>query len=233
MSQIRIHQIGDHVYVRDVQYEWLPAIVEDVQEHKVLVRIVLPKDWLKTTIRQDTTHDDDDHNDEDDNNNISQPQTIVDVVDGEQRWVKLVDYFNHHLPFQNWEDNDGDDATDENYKTTGCNDMSQLQHINEAELLYQIKKRYCSLDQPYTRITTAPVNSSSSSSNPMNNKTTTMMVAVNPCRYIPSLYTIEKQQYYIQYYMKRQQQHQSSCSYVSCDGTSYDLQICKSDEIIC
>jgi myosin heavy subunit len=225
MSQIRIHPIGDHVYVRDVQYEWLPAIVEDVKEHEVLVRITLPNDWVKTTIRRngskaeeiDNGDGDNSHN-KFDNKNIDHHK-VVDVIDGEKRWVKLAEYFNHHLPLQNW---DEDDTTTS--ATKGSNDMSQLRHINEAELLYQIKKRYCSLDQPYTRITTLTANSSNIA------KTTNMMVmvAVNPCRYIPSLYTIEKQRYYIQYYMEQQQQQQQqkelprpSSPFVTTDGTSH------------
>ena len=180
MSQMRKHQIGEHVYVRDVQCEWLPAVVEDVKEHEVLVRIDLPDDWQKTTIQHDTANTNVDSNDDadekisDDNHSEG-----VDIVNGDQRWEKLADYFNHHLPMQNWNDVDVDDDDDQTAKR--CHDMSQLQHINEAELLYQIKKRYCSYDQPYTRITTAPCNSNTPET------TTMMMVAVNPCRYIPTL----------------------------------------------
>lgn len=210
MSQVRVHQIGDRVYVRDVQYEWLPAIVEDVQEHEVLVRITLPDDWYKTTIRHDTINNNDDGVDnveeerDDEHVNHTIHRKGIDVIDGEQRWEKLVDYFNHHLPLQN-KDNVHDD---ENEKTKGCHDMSRLLYINEAELLYQIKRRYCSFDQPYTRITTAPSSSGSMS-------TTVMMVAVNPCRYIPSLYTIEKQQYYINLYINQPKQ-----TIISSNGTS-------------
>lgn len=216
MSQIQIHRIGDHVYVRDELYEWLPAVVDDVQEHEVLVRIVLPKDWRNTTIRHDTTKHD--NGDEDDEKYISNKQKVADLLEDEQRWEKLVDYFNHHLPFQNRDDNvDDTSAADENHTMNVCNDMSQLRNINEAELLYQIKKRHCSMDQPYTRITTSPSNTTSnSSSSSRSDVTTTMLVAVNPCRYIPSLYTMEKQQYYIQHYKKQQQ---SLNSYVSSNGT--------------
>ena len=216
MSQIQIHRIGDHVYVRDELYEWLPAVVDDVQEHEVLVRIVLPKDWRNTTIRHDTTKHD--NGDEDDEKYISNKQKVADLLEDEQRWEKLVDYFNHHLPFQNRDVDNVDDtsATDENHTMNVCNDMSQLRNINEAELLYQIKKRHCSMDQPYTRITTSPSNTTSNSSSSRSDVTTTMLVAVNPCRYIPSLYTMEKQQYYIQHYKKQQQ---SLNSYVSSNGT--------------
>ena len=72
------------------------------------------------------------------------------------------------------------------------------------------------MDQPYTRITTSPSNTTSNSSSSRSDVTTTMLVAVNPCRYIPSLYTMEKQQYYIQHYKKQQQ---SLNSYVSSNGT--------------
>ena len=225
MSQILIHQIGDHVYVRDVQYEWLPAIVDDVQEHQVLVRIVLPKDWVETTVRRDITDDDDDnnnqsHDDDNDNTDMSHLNKTIDVVDGEQRWVKLVDYYNHHLPLQNWDDNTDENTTGENNVTKGCNDMSKLRYINEAELLYQIKKQYCSLDQPYTRITTTPTDASHNVNHGTTETTTMMIVAVNPCRYIPSLYTIEKQQHYIQFYTPmKQRQHPPSSSFVSSDGT--------------
>ena len=205
MSQVRVHQIGDRVYVRDVQYEWLPAIVQDVQEHEVFVRIALPDDWYTTTTRHDDTtnyNKDNDNDGYDDNvNHNNHHEEVIDVVDGEQRWEKLVDYFNHHLPEQNRDDDDDD------LKTKRCNDLSQLPFINEAELLYQIKKRHCSFDQPYTRVTTAPPSSSD-----MKMSTTMMMVAVNPCRHIPSLYTIEKQQYYINLYVNQSKQPLNSIS---------------------
>jgi hypothetical protein len=228
MSQICIHQNGDRVYIRDVQCEWLPGIVEEVKEHEVLVRITLPKDWMKTTIYLDTTInnsnvDDIDTNQKDnDNNNMNHRHKVVVDDDGEKRWVKLVDYFNHHLPFQNWDDNsksNNENVEPHETQQPDCNndDMSQLQYIHEAELLYQIKKRYCSIhQQPYTRITTATTATSKSSITSTTNTTMMIMVAVNPCRYIPSLYTTEKQQFYIQYYMNKQQQ--SSSRFVSSEG---------------
>ena len=153
---VHTHHIGDHVYIRDHHYEWLPAIVLDVKEHEVLVRVVRPSDWKTTTIlRPDDDQDDD-----------------------EPRWEPLVNYVNHHLPIR-----DHDHDANHNNNSSSSSDLSQLRYIHEAALLYHIKERHARFHQPYTRITTT--------------KSTMMMVAVNPGRYVPSWYTIEKQQYYI------------------------------------
>jgi myosin heavy subunit len=160
---VPIHQKGDHVYVRDTQYAWLPAIVEDVKEHTVLIRINLPKDWDELTVQHTQTEDD---------NDSQTNQTLH----GEQRWEQLNQYHNHHLPMQ---------CT----IRRGCDDLNTIQHVHEAEILYQIKERYCSMDQPYTRIALHTEDNNTGNS--------IMIVAVNPCRHIPSLYTVEQQQLYL------------------------------------
>jgi myosin heavy subunit len=64
-----------------------------------------------------------------------------------------------------------------------CRDMAELTHLHEAEILYQIKQRHCVADKPYTRVGD-------------------MMVAMNPCRWIHSLYTVEQQNFYFEHFAK-------------------------------
>jgi myosin heavy subunit len=115
----------DRVYVRDDQFEWLPAVVLEVEDDRVLVRIELPDDWNKTTCvpeRGDTT---------------GVPHSQLSNNDNEVRWVLLKDYYNHRLPLQN---------------ARLCRDIAELEHLHEAAILYQIKERHCNFDKPYTRV---------------------------------------------------------------------------------
>jgi myosin heavy subunit len=159
MSDIQVNQPNDRVYVRDIQYEWLPGVIEEVNDHKVLVRIELPKEWYNTTITQEQQQQ------QNTDNNVQNEQE--DKHD-EKRWIELKDYNNHHLPMQN------------EIHMKGCCDMTELQHIHEAEILYQLKERHCILEKPYTRVGN-------------------ILVAINPCRYIPSLYTLSQQQLYFEH----------------------------------
>ena len=140
-----VHSPGDGVYVRDVKYEWLPAVVEEVDEegNRLLVRIELPKEWKSTTLLYPT-----------------------DAY--KKRWISLKDYGDQGLPLQN---------------SIQCRDMAELTHLHEAEILYQIKQRHCIADRPYTRVGD-------------------MMVALNPCRWIHSLYTVEQQNFYFDHFAK-------------------------------
>jgi myosin heavy subunit len=140
-----MHTPGDHVYVRDTHYEWLPAVVEEVHEEndQVLVRIDLPKDWKTTTL----LHPNDAY---------------------KKRWISLQDYNDHVLPLQN---------------SIQCRDMAELTHLHEAEILYQVKQRHCVADKPYTRVGD-------------------IMVAMNPCRWIHSLYSVEQQNFYFEHFGK-------------------------------
>lgn len=58
-----------------------------------------------------------------------------------------------------------------------CRDLADLEHLHEATILYTIKQRHYEC-QPYTRVGE-------------------IIVAVNPCQWIHSLYTKEEQQFYI------------------------------------
>jgi myosin heavy subunit len=154
MTEVKVHLPTDLVYVRDEQYSWLPGVVEEVQDHQVLVRIDLPNEWYKTTILHQNTS-----------------QNKQDKEEVDKRWVQLKDYCNHHLPIQN------------NVSVRGCRDMNELEYINEAEMLYHLKERHCRLEKPYTRVGN-------------------ILVAINPCRYISSLYTLSQQQLYVEKIIK-------------------------------
>lgn len=151
------NKVEDRVYVRDEQFEWLPAVVLELQEDQALVRIDLPRNWHKTTLVPVES-----------GGNANAPATRMDAapnnnsLDKQERWVQLKDYCNHHLPLQN---------------ARICRDMAELEHLHEAEILYQIKERHCIMEKPYTRVGE-------------------MIVAVNPCRWIPNLYSVERQQFY-------------------------------------
>jgi myosin heavy subunit len=147
MSVVNIHVPQDRVYVRDAPYAWLPAVVEEVNVDRILVRIELPNQWNKTTIpSKDGVENDSFHH--------------------QKRWIKLDDYCNHRLPFQN---------------PRICRDMAELEHIHEAEILYQIKERHCVNEMPYTRVGD-------------------IIVATNPCRWIHSLYSVSKQHFYFEHF---------------------------------
>jgi myosin heavy subunit len=139
------HQVGDQVYVRDAQFAWLPAVVLQVCDDRVLVRIELPDDWSQTTITS-----------------ISDQNTLN--LANQEQWVALKEYYNHCLPLQN---------------NRICRDMAELDHLHEAEILYQIKHRHCVLAKPYTRVGD-------------------IIVSVNPCHWIPDLYSTERQQFYME-----------------------------------
>lgn len=57
-------------------------------------------------------------------------------------------------------------------------DMADLPHLHEASILYQVKRRHAE-HKPYTRVGE-------------------IVVAVNPCQWIPSLYSLDNQQAYAQ-----------------------------------
>jgi myosin heavy subunit len=58
-----------------------------------------------------------------------------------------------------------------------CRDLADLEHLHEAAILYTIKQRHFEC-QPYTRVGE-------------------IIIAVNPCQWIHSLYTKEEQLFYI------------------------------------
>lgn len=152
------NKVQDRVYIRDERFEWLPAIILNLELDRALVRIDLPNDWKNTTIVS--------------NVQASNRNATADRVDGnrgldkDERWVLLKDYYNHRLPLQN---------------ARVCRDMAELKHLHEAAILYQIKERHCRLDKPYTRVGE-------------------IIVAVNPCRWIHSLYSPEQQQFYVEHF---------------------------------
>lgn len=136
----------DRVYIRDDVFEWLPAIVKEVDEDRAQVQIDLPEDWSQTTvIPKDSS-----------------------VATNKERWILLKDYYNHCLPLRN---------------ARICRDMAELEHLHEAAILYQVKERHCNLERPYTRVGE-------------------IIVAVNPCFWISSLYSKERQKFYIDNFAK-------------------------------
>jgi hypothetical protein len=156
--------VGDRVYIRDEHFAWLPAVVVELSiDNKVLVRIDLPKNWRQTTVTSGAAPDA--------KGNLKQEAA-------EQRWVLLKDYYNHRLPLQNGR---------------VCRDMAELDHVHEAEILYQIKERHCIMQKPYTRVGE-------------------IIVAVNPCQWIPSLYSVEKQQFYTNNFSKAYSHHGTRCA---------------------
>jgi len=163
--------IDDRVYVRDELYEWIPAVVQEVEEDRVLVRIELPNDWDKTTI--DIAVDPRENEGGDDDAPIPPP------LHQQLRWVELRDYYNHRLPLQN----------NESTEHTPCRggDMAELKHVHEAALLYQVKERHCNLERPYTRVGGD------------------ILVAVNPCQWIPGLYSRDQQRFYFEKFGKAKQ----------------------------
>lgn len=84
--------------------------------------------------------------------------------DGSDKWVWMREYFSHRLPLRG---------------NRVCRDMAELDHLHEAEILYQIKHRHCVEGKPYTRVVGD------------------IIVAVNPCRWIPELYSDEIQKNYM------------------------------------
>ena len=163
--------IDERVFVRDQQYEWLPAVVQEVEEDRVLVRIELPKDWNKTTVEIEVDPREKEGGDDD--------APIPPLLDQQLRWVELRDYFNHRLPLQNSEITE--------HTTCRGGDMAELKHVHEAALLYQVKERHCKLERPYTRVGGD------------------ILVAVNPCHWIPGLYSRDQQRFYFEKFGKAQQ----------------------------
>jgi myosin heavy subunit len=107
-----MHQLDDRVFVKDAKFAWLPATVVQCTHDEVLVNLALPSDWRATTK----------------GSKREMPK---------ERWVKLDDYKDRALPFQN----------------TGkaSRDMADLPHLHEAAILYQIKERH-TMQRPYTRV---------------------------------------------------------------------------------
>jgi myosin-5 len=114
---------GTPVYIRDAHYSYLPAIISSPQDdkHRLKVQITLPSDWNQYTVL---------------------PPKSSTITTAEERIVKLTDYPNNELPLQNITKN-GDDS--------GKNDMADMEHLHEAAILYNLKRRHVN-GNPYTRV---------------------------------------------------------------------------------
>ena len=128
---------GAPVYIRDVQYKWLPAtIIETDNEnssnsdknHNIKVQVRLPNNWEEYTVIATAQS----------NKGSSQDMKL-------ERIVKLTDYDNNELPLQNLEKDGVTSLID------GKNDMADLTNLHEAAILYNLKSRH-SNSLPYTRV---------------------------------------------------------------------------------
>jgi hypothetical protein len=116
-----LNQVKDKVYVKDEIFGWLPGAIIEIDNvfHRVLVCIHLPKDWDETTTSCAGRG--------------SIAATNYEELNLQKRWVYLRDYYNRILPMQN---------VCNSRNTNTFISIGDLQHINEAEILYQIKSRY-------------------------------------------------------------------------------------------
>ncbi|KAL7508418.1 hypothetical protein ACHAXN_005483 [Cyclotella atomus] len=138
---------GTPVYIRDAHYSYLPAIISSPQDDKHRLKVQIT---LPSDWNQYT---------------VLPPKSST--IAAEERIVKLTDYPNNELPLQNITKN-GDDS--------GKNDMADMEHLHEAAILYNLKRRHVN-GNPYTRVGD-------------------IMVALNPFQWIDGLYSEEKQMFY-------------------------------------
>ena len=144
------NKVNDKVFVRDSCFEWLPAIVLQIEDdnEKALVNIDLPEDWKSTTVN---TH-----------------HVNIEELHQKHIWVDLKDYAHNQLPLRN---------------ERHARDMAELPHLHEAAILYQIKERHLR-HQPYTRVGE-------------------IVVAVNPCQWMPDLYSTDRERMYGEMYWRQ------------------------------
>ena len=142
------------VYIKDEIYGYIPArivyMTEDSYEVGVIVSIELPfprEQWLsELSINQ---------------SNI-RPNQDISIESGTERDVLLQDYPNMKLPLQN-----------RDYQFNTLYNLRNLEHLNEASILYALKGRYLSSEDevlPYTRCGSSTI------------------VAFNPFKFVSSLY---------------------------------------------
>ncbi|TYZ65781.1 hypothetical protein PybrP1_009982 [[Pythium] brassicae (nom. inval.)] len=137
--------VGSRCYVPDAQRMWLPAVVEDVDEHKRTV-----------TVRLEPLDGD---------------ESSGDSGDGERRVVTVAD--GTVLPLQNAAPQLG-----------GCDDMIELNHLHEAAILYNLKRRFHAR-RPYTY-------------------TGDICVALNPYQWLDELYSPELHTQYLRASSRRE-----------------------------
>ena len=145
-------QAGTQLYIPDDNFAWIPATVQhDVSSNATFMTVK-----ITSTHNNNNEHDDNDV----DNNGHSRQHP-------EERQVRLASFLKHHtigheyfFPLQN------------NNNKGNKGDMTQLQYIHEAAILYNIKERF-ERRLPYTRV---------GGSNSGGNKDydVGLMVAVNP-----------------------------------------------------
>ena len=159
--------VGERVFVRDDDYVWLPAMVVECQPDRVLVRIDLPQNWNESTMAVANAGS----NTNNKNNNKDGP--------GRKKKAKSMSSVMIHKKggMERWiELNDYKDRQLPIQNDSVVRDMADLCHLHEAAVLYQIKQRYLT-QKPYTRVGD-------------------IVVAMNPCQWIPELYSVNQQHFY-------------------------------------
>lgn len=84
LFQPRSLKLGEKVYIKDDDYEWLPATVTETNPEwsdRIKVVIALPDDWMDGTLHE------------------SDKKAME--INKEERWVNLNDYKDRSLPLQN------------------------------------------------------------------------------------------------------------------------------------
>lgn len=156
------------VYIKDQAYAWLPASIVFIKEGQAFVRIELPHDWHSSTVLcQDSGLEEMEDALMAFNNSNSSSIGNAEAEDPKKqpnafRNVPLTAYPNNQLPLRN--------------KGGHKDDMTELPHLHEAAMLYNLKER-SAMGKPYTRVRD-------------------LIVAMNPFQRIDKLYSLETQMLY-------------------------------------
>jgi myosin heavy subunit len=168
--QQQLH-VNDKVYIKDEVHVWLPARVIETNNNNTtdLDHILVEIDLPFDWARTTMTTTTTQKQQEQDS---SQQQ-----LQGERRWVHLNDYKDRKLPLQNVATSSSSSSSSSSNSESGARgDITALTHLHEAAVLYQIKCRHVN-QMPYTRVGD-------------------ILIAVNPCTWIDSLYTADQRHLY-------------------------------------
>ena len=194
-TTISFNSVGDKVYVRDEDYAWLPAIVVDLdpEQDRVKVQIDLPNNWEFSTVLLD-----DDKTERASKFQDDEEEAVSSLSACHNVCVGLPDACDAlSLPIlPHWGSTDAaagaahpqrwvqlDDYFNHQLPLRRqqderrlVRDLADLEHLHEPAVLYQLKSRHAN-KKPYTRVGE-------------------IVVAVNPCQWIPQLYSSETQRAY-------------------------------------